>query len=746
MKLKDIEIRNSNKRNSICSVRIDDHTDYFKNKNETADFIIGKLGIVEAGNVMSENNLHTDSELKEYMLKYITEMLEHKAENNYEKNVARKLTFYSKNITVNIKPQHAFNDIDDALLSVLRLCKEDNNIYVIDNKSCKLLGSCDNIAVGSLSTQAMQTLTHAMLNKLEELDNYAYDDFEEYLRHKAELATRYAKAITTAFKLNLPESYSSKDLKDIEVENIDNTKSNYYDIAGYDNENFTDVLLTHAYKQLINKLIPSGAVSCRLMKVQPVFDSVDDKMTNFLRFSIERCKEERSITCVNYVVQLFSNDRIQVLSHIKQIDKVPFIISDDDRIAELYINRNNIPTKFDGEHPRFDVFTQPYTPEELDIMLAWCYTVWHPSCNENIMLLLQTSGGNGKTEFWRAMITYWLQRLYGEDLTLRLSLDELKNKDKREPANSRGITNAALTAVDECRSTVTDLIKTYSGSDRISYTSEVKYARAFSTVINTRFLLLSNEQFKIEDASCAFNRRVIVISHFDYDNIYKQLPSTCKSKDFAEEADYFYLRCKDAYERISSKYSNLCAAKNDIETIRKNEEDMTDNSDFEIIYSNIYNTTEHLAGNISLSVNELNDMYSAEASQLGLSDKSVYFFKKWVKENHFKKLNYTTTVRVGKRTERRYVLHELKKEPVAEDVVDTPIPSKTRTTAKFELADEQQPTNKALTALLAVDDIKVKTAVWNVWKSTNTDPNTLTAVQIQEYITDAKNKIAKEKN
>lgn len=78
------------------------------------------------------------------------------------------------------------------------------------------------------------------------------------------------------------------------------------------------------------------------------------------------------------------------------------------------------------------------------------------------------------------------------------------------------------------------------------------------------------------------------------------------------------------------------------------------------------------------------------------------------------------------------------------DDADTPIPSKTRTTAKFELADEQQPTNKALTALLSVDDIRVRNAVWNVWKSTNTNPDTLTAVQIQEYIEDAKNKIAKE--
>lgn len=662
MKLSELVIRNSNKRNCVCSITVDDKVEYFKNKVEAVEHISKLIGHVEISRIMSEQNLHTDEEINNYLLAYLTERLEVKAEANFKKSLTKNLTFYSKNITVNIKTKRTLNDVDDVLLSSLVFCKDDNNIYVVNNNSYKLLGSIANISIKEISLAAQQFLTKAMLSKLESYTGKTYDDFEEFLRDKAQLITNYAKAITAEFKLKLPPSYSSNDLKNIIVDTYDNKQIKYEDIAGYDNTNFNDVLLTYAYKTLINDVIPSGAVSCRLLKVQPTFDTVNDELTNFLRFSIERCKDERSITFVNYVAQLFDNDTVQVLEHISTINEVPYIISDDDRHAELYINKANIPTEFNGEHPRFDVFTSPYPKDELEIMLAWCYTVLHPSCNEHIMLLLQTSGGNGKTNFWRAMLIYWLKRLYGEDLTLKLTQDELKNKDKREPANSRGITTAALTVVDECKSTITDLIKTYSGSERISYTSEVKYSRAFSTLINTRFLLLSNEIFKIDDASCAFDRRVIVIKHFEIDNIYKKLPANCKQNDFAEEADYFYLQCKEAYQHLAAKYSNLCEAKEDIASIKQNEAELSNNDDYSVIYSNIYYSllTNNKANYVQIKAAELKALFEAEAANIDVPTSSFYYFRKWLLENHFEQLNKVKNIRTDKKVDRTYTLYRLK--------------------------------------------------------------------------------------
>lgn len=663
MKLSEIRICNSNKSNTKCSITANNNTTYVKNTNEAVKEIIRLLGTTSAADLMSANDLHTDEELAKYLTDYVNNLLSNKAAANLSKNINRNLTFKSKNLAVNIKTINTFNNLDDVLLSVLRYCKEDNNIYVLNNKSLTMLGSISNIVNNAFTLNATRVLHTAMRNKISAENNRDFVDLESYLRYKATEASNYAKSLITAFQLSLPDNYTSAALSAMQVEQFDGSTKSYEEIAGYDNEQYTDVLLTHAYKTLINELMPSGIISCKLAKIQPTFVTADDgTLTSFVRFSIERCKEDRAITFQNYVVQLFSNDTAQLLDRLQCIDEVPYIISDDERNAELYINNANIPTTYSDEHPRFDAFTAPYTKEELRVLLAWCYTILHPSCNEHIMLLLQTSGGTGKTTYWAKMLQYWLKKLYGENLVLQLKHSDITDKDKREPVNSRGFTNAALVVVDECESKITDFIKAYSGSKRISYTSNVKYERSFSTLISARFMLLTNKEFQIEDASSAFDRRLIVLKHFESNNLWKNLPAGVREDDVADEADFFYVACKTAYTAIKKEFNSLYEAKEAVDTIKRNEEEMTSNSDFALIYSNIYNTRlkDSNADHLCISVKELDTLFATEAVNNGISEKSAYFFKKWIKENHFVKMNYVKHVYVGDhRNERRYFLHKL---------------------------------------------------------------------------------------
>ena len=57
-----------------------------------------------------------------------------------------------------------------------------------------------------------------------------------------------------------------------------------------------------------------------------------------------------------------------------------------------------------------------------------------------------------------------------------------------------------------------------------------------------------------------------------------------------------------------------------------------------------------------------------------------------------------------------------------------------------EIAEKCKPVSKTID-LLSGETTEIKTAVWDMWKKDKIDPNTLSRVQIQDYVDEAKRKL-----
>lgn len=525
-----------------------------------------------------------------------------------------------------------------------------------------------------------------------------------------------------------------------------------------------DRLHSYFIKSIFAYLIPASGVNNDLYNVY--YETLNDDSGTFKRYAIKPTHGAKC-TFETYLAKLFS-ERFVICSTLKKIDTVPHIISDDSTIAEFSYNSNwqdKLVNQVDFKDAKIlNAFIKPYSKEERTALMAWAYTVIHPSTNDNIHLLFMTGGGTFKTNYYCAMIEKILKLAYGSNRSLVHQMKEdrwITDSFLRE-STTTGISNSAMVNADECTDKCLEQFKSMSGgtNDGMSYQKRMMRENPISMKIYAKWLFTTNKFFSIDDESGAFERRLLIVNRMDVKNIDKPFSASEFCKHIDTEICAFYELAKASYNAMLKvaptlqEYRDATELKKNM-TLAYNEEDKL------MLYYEIYDALEsskvvhqYVKKCMVVQPDEFNDVVEERCRITGVNFSG---FKKWIR-------NTTDTeyaceykpVSIDGKLRKCWCLSKLKQVVIDSitaqvDSVDEHVSSvdeqvcsfiDNATNKKSSLTNdeliERCTTKSKIVEALEHEDPDIKNAVWEVFKKENTDPNSLTRVQIQAYIDDAR--------
>ena len=686
--------------------------------------------------------------------KELAQYLTHKKEarDNYIQN-SLPSAFNAKFIPASFKPAAFCNSVDLSFINNVVYCVEQDALYYTSDKSYKMIGTIDEII--SKDSRSIYTLATCISKDLSIKYSIEYFDFWSYLYQQVDRATEAffeAKVVLETISqsgatVNVEEKLNC-------VPWTDKISLNYFsDKSGKLVSDWYDRLHSYFIKSIFNYLIPASGVNNDLYNVY--FETLNDDSGTFKRYAIKPTHGAKC-TFETYLAKLFS-ERFVICSMLKKIDVVPHIISDDSTIAEFSYNRNwkdTLANQVDLKDAKIlNAFIKPYSKEESIALMAWAYTVIHPSLNDNIHFLFMTGGGTFKTNYYCAMIEKILKLSYGNKRSLVHQMKEdrwITDSFLRE-STTTGISNSAMVNADECTDKCLEQFKSMSGgtNDGMSYQKRMMRETPISMRIYCKWLFTTNKFFSIEDDSGAFDRRLMIINRMDVKNIDKPYSSAEFIKNIDSEICAFYEFAKAAYTAMLKvaptlqEYREATDLKKNM-TLAYNEEDKL------MLYYEIYQalesnkaTRKHIKKCMVVQPDEFNDVVEERCKIAGVNFSG---FKKWIRNTP--DTEYTSEykpVKVNNDLRKCWCLSKLKQEVIdniiaqaeVEDEQENISYAKQKQLTDAEVIENSATTSKIVDAL-ELEDPEIKNAVWEVLKKENTDTNSLTRVQLQFYIEDAR--------
>jgi phage/plasmid-associated DNA primase len=208
------------------------------------------------------------------------------------------------------------------------------------------------------------------------------------------------------------------------------------------------------------------------------------------------------------------------------LDNMPPSFSlDKDKIAFFHIDLDirEIPT------PTWDDFINR-CGENGEALMAFTWSLFEQNCKSNQYLMLRGDGKDGKSTY-----TSWLFSIFGLQNTVSLS----PSYDKW-PAQCVGKRLGLFLELNNTSFMMSEYFKKVTGRDLVMISE--KYEKAFSTILDTKFILTTNKGVFINGGE-AERRRIILCNMRSgnmpnyVENIYKEAPG-------------FLYNCKKAYERL----------------------------------------------------------------------------------------------------------------------------------------------------------------------------------------------------
>lgn len=369
-------------------------------------------------------------------------------------------------------------------------------------------------------------------------------------------------------------------------------------------ESAEDDLLSYFVKIGLNVLFPTIIFNRNMINL--FYETKNDE---FKRIAIRPVNKNKKQTAGEIGASIFDYKR-QALKALKKIDKVPHIIHDNPSVPAAYhLDEDWMDKLPEGQKDIKDckilnTFTRKFDPEEAIFMMAWAYTVFHPSTNEIISLCIMTGGGTFKTSYYAQSIIKILSLMYNETdtkLIAKLKKDEWVNNDQfKEPKGAAGISTAGMIFNDECEQKSIEQFKLYSGSsneDGIVYTYKIVYEQPVTTKIWAPWLFATNKSFQIEDSDGVFTRRLALIDRRDLSSFEPPYPISEFGKMRDLELKSFYEMSKKCYEKIKDKYGSLGSAAVKIERISTNLVKAYNEDSKTVAYKNIYDMVVNTATN-----------------------------------------------------------------------------------------------------------------------------------------------------
>ena len=766
------EIRNSNDGKYI-QLQVDGKFKKFKTLSDVAEAAFNKSQTIfaddqyltsdskkEIDKLRTEQNYSLQQAFCAQFEKELAQYLTHKKEarDNYIQN-ALPSAFNAKFIPASFKPASFCNSVDLSFINSVVYCVEQDALYYTSNNSYKLIGTIDEII--SKDSRSIYTLATCINKDLSIKYNIDCFDFWSYLYQQVDRAT---EAFFEAKVLLETVAQSGATVNVEEKLNCvpwsEKISLNYFsDKSGKLVSDWYDRLHSYFIKSIFTYLIPASGVNNDLYNVY--YETLNDDSGTFKRYAIKPTHGAKC-TFETYLSKLFS-ERFVICSTLKKIDAVPHIISDDSTIAEFSYDsnwKNKLANQVDFKDAKIlNAFIKPYTKEERIALMAWAYTVIHPSTNDNIHLLFMTGGGTFKTNYYCTMIEKILKLAYSSKRSLVHQMKEdrwITDSFLRE-STTTGISNSAMVNADECTDKCLEQFKSMSGgtNDGMSYQKRMMRETPISMRIYCKWLFTTNKFFSIEDDSGAFDRRLLIINRMDVKNIEKPYSAAEFSKHIDSEICAFYDLAKTAYDAMLKvaptlqEYRDATELKKNM-TLAYNEEDKL------MLYYEVYDALNSSSVNhkyvkkcMVVPREEFNDVVEERCKIAGVNFSG---FKKWILNTS--DTEYTCeykTVHRDNKYEKCWCLSQLKQDVIdniiaqadkAEDVpgvnVSVSIVKKTPLTDE-EIIDKSATKSKIFEAL-EHEDPEIKNAVWAMLKKENTDPNSLSRVQIQAYIDDAHEK------
>lgn len=493
---------------------------------------------------------------------------------NYIQNTLPS-AFNAKFIAASFKPAGYVNEIDEKFISNIVYSEEQDALYYVNNGAYKMLGTIAEIV--NKDSKAIYLLTSCINNELSIKFNVEYFDFWSYLYQQIDKATDAFFEAKVLFETLAQRNEKINPDQTLTCVPWSEKVSMYYfsdKKTGLLCSDWYDRLHSYFIKSIFTYLIPASGVNNDLYNVY--YETLNDESGTFKRYAIKPTHGAKC-TFETYISKLFS-ERYAIQTMLKKININPHIISDDSTPAEFQYDPTWLDRLTDqaeiGDAKVLNAFLSPYSKEEKLIIMAWAYTVFHPSLNDNIHFLFMTGGQTFKTNYYAAMIVKILQLAYksNRNLTHYLERDMWITDSFLRESSTTGISNAALVHSDECTDKCLDQFKAMSGgtSDGINYQKRMMRETPISMKIFCKWLFTTNKFFAIQDDSGAFDRRLVIIKRMDVNNLAKPYAGAIYDKMKFKEIKVFYELAKWSYNEILKTATDLQDYRNKQEVLRRN--------------------------------------------------------------------------------------------------------------------------------------------------------------------------------
>ena len=473
-------------------------------------------------------------------------------------------------------PRKTMNEKDVELLKGLCICDKNSNLYFELHGNYTLLGTPTELQMrnspSAIKAASLITKSNAERKGIKDWD--LWDDTfrvcdkltDEFMDIRREIENAIKEGVT----LDIP----------VKAYWMDNEITIREFLQLPDGPTPTDVMdkLHSAFSKVaINKLLSSLMINKDLGNL---FIEMDEEW--FKRYAFRPGEKSGKKCSLQDYISAAMSELPSLSSKIPHLKEEPKVISDLPGVMcrfNMYSNwMEDLPT---GQKDRKDckclyTFLKPYSREERLAIMAYAYTVWHPSTNDPINMALKTGGGTLKTSTYAQNIIDILNFMYrpeGSIVHKMIGDTWVKDPARLENSSGDGVSTAALVFNDECTETSINKFKDMSGGSSDSgvfYQKRVMRENPTELKIYCKFLFLTNVDFQIQDTDGAFDRRLFVIDRMDVKKLELPYDRSSYNNERKRELKVFYEYAKKCYEEVVEKYGSLSSMVVSCKDINKN--------------------------------------------------------------------------------------------------------------------------------------------------------------------------------
>ena len=592
--------------------------------------------------------------------------------------------FKAEFIACTYKPSRMINSVDIELLGDLVICSKNNMLYYKRNNGYVLIGAIQDLIARTDSSMFKLVKTLTEYNAIR--SGYAQYDLWYDMYKRADKATasffECRRQCETAAKDNTKPSET-----DLYITVLDKhvKADEFLHISDWD-DTWYDSLHSAFAKMIVNEVLPAMMLNADLANLY--YETSDDM---FKRYAFKQTHGKKC-SFATYLSNLFTESE-SIVPLLKTIDVIPRIISDTDTCAAQFYAHTDWQDTLSNQLSIADskilnTFLAPYTDVEKTALMAFAYTVWHPSLNDNVNLLFRTGGGAFKSNYYAEMISTIMNLMYKPNnsiIHILTGSSWVSDAALKENCDGTGISTAALVINDEATDQCIDEFKNMSGGSAdsgVNYTRRVMRENPTTIKIYCKWMFLTNNKFVITDDSGALDRRLFIVDRPDVANLDKPYDTRVYNSMLVKEISAFYSYAKQCYTLVESKYGSLSSFVLKDYRIFKNLHAAYKDEDKTCAYSELYNELLQMSKQqnntdvvdkseyLAVKTEVLNTYVERYCNKYELNSKG---FKNWIlTTDKCTSKNQYTSIRVKQTLSKMWKLYALTDAALNEVVEETP--------------------------------------------------------------------------